>query len=254
MDDFEKITPKRRKEIADDLEKDIKGFMSTASFDPAGLLTSTISELGSPGEDEYELFDYEEKLTEIRKYTKDTIKMLAKYHLNGYEDVSPKLIERIIEDHVESMSMYDFLVWHSHRTLIDVSNEIDKGAKDSRLYEASNKIKKELRDTLKMRSDEFKNLKKFYAELRDELQRTNGKSDEDKVDGYEIILTGKPTFGADKEVKILTTIDEILMSKAKLMKDEMKKEEVPGGVDTGYVGIDESVSPKGETDEVYDEE
>jgi hypothetical protein len=146
------------------------------------------------------------------------------------------------------------LVWHSHRTLIDVSNEIDKGAKDSRLYEASNKIKKELRDTLKMRSDEFKNLKKFYAELRDELQRTNGKSDEDKVDGYDIILTGKPTFGADKEVKILTTIDEILMSKAKLMKDEMKKEEVPGGVDTGYVGIDESVSPKGETDEVYDEE
>lgn len=168
--DYEDLTPEQRKQIADDLDNDIKELMSTGSFDPSKIFADGHLNL-NPGGDDIELFDYDSIISNIKEYTAKTIKDLANYHLKGYEDIAATLLERIIEDHVEQMALYDFLVWHNRRQLIDISNEIDRGAKDSRLYDSSVKLKKEFRETLKTRNEEFKNIKEFYSKHREELEK-----------------------------------------------------------------------------------
>jgi hypothetical protein len=118
-------------------------------------------------------FDYESELESIKIDAKETLNCLANLYLDD-EVMKNKNINLIIRDDSIKIAELNYSIFVSKRALNLLMNQIEMGTKNAELYKSVFEAQREMRETIKAVHELLNvKMKKFYSELKGELNSIN---------------------------------------------------------------------------------
>lgn len=117
-----------------------------------------------------QVHDYDGELDEIQQRSQNIINNLVRLYLSDNEQImNHDYIRNKRQKDADYFAKLDFLVNASQRTLVNIMREIDMGAASPRMFEVLSMLQKEMRENVKLSSNNLTSIEKFYKDMRKDL-------------------------------------------------------------------------------------